>query len=118
MKRFRTEGQNRLSDKVDEAYVEINLGLRHAAKKGPPTKTYLAHRKAHFDELRDLHAELAAETAVAASGGSEELEEEEEEEEEDDDDDDGAENNGAILAAIADEALAAAGDAASSSSAE
>ena len=112
MKRFRTKGRNRLFHKVDEAYVEINIGLRHAAKKGPPTKTYLAHRKAHFDELRDLHAELAAETAVAASGGSEE---EEEEEEEGDD----AENNGAILAAIAEEeTLAAAGDAASSSSAE
>ena len=105
MKRFRTKGRNRLSHNVDEAYVEINIGLRHAAKKGPPTKTYLAHRKAHFDE--NLHAELAAETAVAASGGSEEEEEEEE-----------AENNGAILAAIADEVLAAAGDAAPSSSAE
>ena len=73
MKRFRTKGRNRLSHKVDEAYVEINIGLRHAAKKGPPTKTYLAHRKAHFDE--NLHAELAAETTVAASGGSEEEEE-------------------------------------------
>ena len=104
MKRFRTKGRNRLSHKVDEAYVEINIGLRHAAKKGPPTKTYLAHRKAHFYE--NLHAELAAETTVAASGGSEEEGEEV------------AENNGAILAAIADEALAAAGDAASSSSAE
>ena len=110
MKRFRTKGRNRLSHKVYEAYVEINIGLRHAAKIGPATKTYLAHRKAHYDELRDLHAELAAETAVAASGGSEE---EEEDEEADD-----AENNGAVLAAIADEALAAAGDAASSSSAE
>ena len=71
MKRFRTKGRNRLSHKLDEAYVEINIGLRHAAKKGPPPTTYLAHRNAHFDELRDLHAELAAETAVAASGGSE-----------------------------------------------
>ena len=73
MKRFRTKGRNRLSHKVYEAYVEINIGLRHAAKEGPPTKTYLAHRKAHFD--KKLHAELAAETAVAASRGSEEEEE-------------------------------------------
>ena len=99
-----------------EAYVEINMGLQHAAKKkGPITKTYLAHRQEHFDELRILHAELAAETAASASGGSEE----EDEEEEEDEDADDAEGNGAILAAIAEEeTLAAAGDAASSSSAE
>ena len=50
-----------------EAYVEINMGLQHAAKKkGPITKTYLAHRQENFDELRILHAELAAETAAAS----------------------------------------------------
>ena len=56
---------------ANEAYVEVNMGMQHAAKKkGPITKTYLAHRKKHFDELRVLHAELAAETAAAASCAS------------------------------------------------
>ena len=71
MKWFRTKGRNRLFHKVDEAYVEINTGLRHATKKGPPTKTSSPTARP------TLTSQFARGTRRPASGGSEEEEEEE-----------------------------------------